>query len=68
MGVMDIYNQVVLVTDAVPDVPGRRLLMEETGHSIADERPQHLAEQIVNFLPPAPPMSTLSFPAALLLA
>jgi pimeloyl-ACP methyl ester carboxylesterase len=67
-GVMDIYDNVVLVTDAAPDVPGRRLLMEETGHSIADERPRHLAEQIVDFLPVAPPMTTMSFPAALLLA
>jgi pimeloyl-ACP methyl ester carboxylesterase len=68
VGVMDIYNHVVFVTDAVPDVPGRRLLMRETGHSISDERPRHLAEQIVDFLPVPPAMRTLSFPAALLLA
>jgi pimeloyl-ACP methyl ester carboxylesterase len=67
-GVMDIYNEVISVTDAVPDVPGRRFLLEETGHSIADERPRHLAEQIVDFLPLAPPTRTMSFPAALLLA
>ena len=68
VGVMDIYDHVVFVTDAVPDVPGRRLLMKETGHSISDERPRHLAEQIVDFLPLAPPRRTMSFPAALLLA
>ena len=68
-GVMDIYNHVVFVTDAVPDVPGRRLLMRETGHSISDERPRHLAEQIVDFLPLPPPRRTdISFLAALLLA
>jgi pimeloyl-ACP methyl ester carboxylesterase len=68
-GVMDIYNPVRFVTDTVPDVPGRRLLMEETDHSIADERPRHLAEQIVDFLPlPPPRRSDISFLAALLLA
>lgn len=68
-GVMDIYHQVEFVTDAVPDVPGRRLLMKETGHSISDERPRHLAEQIVDFLPlPAPRRTDISFLAALLLA
>jgi pimeloyl-ACP methyl ester carboxylesterase len=67
--VMDIYNHVVFVTDAAPNVPGRRLLMRETGHSISDERPRHLAEQIVDFLPlPPPRRSDISFLAALLLA
>ena len=54
-GVMDIYDNVVVVTDAVPNVhPGRRLLMEETGHSIADERPRDPREQIVDFLSSRP--------------
>jgi pimeloyl-ACP methyl ester carboxylesterase len=67
-GVMDIYNHVVFVSNAVPDVPGRRLLMKETGHSIAEERPSHLAERIVDFLPPPPPRWTdISFLAPLLL-
>jgi pimeloyl-ACP methyl ester carboxylesterase len=66
-GVMDIYNQVVFVTNAVPDVPGRRLLMRETGHSISDERPRHLAEQIVDFLP-LPKRIDSSFLALLLLS
>jgi pimeloyl-ACP methyl ester carboxylesterase len=65
-GVMDIYNQVVFVTNAAPDVPGRRLLMRGTGHSIADERPRHLAEQIVDFLP-TPMRSDTSYLALLLL-
>jgi pimeloyl-ACP methyl ester carboxylesterase len=65
-GVMDIYNQVVVVTNAVPDVPGRRFLMRETGHSIADERPRHLAERIVDFLPP-PRRTDISYLAPLLL-
>lgn len=49
-GVMDIYNPVVAVSDRSPDIPGRRHLMLETGHSISDERPYHLARQIVDFL------------------
>jgi hypothetical protein len=50
LGVMDIYNPAVSVSDMAGQVPGRRLLMQETGHSISDERPSHLAEQIVDFL------------------
>jgi hypothetical protein len=68
VGVMDIYDHVVFVTDAVPDVPGRRLLMQETGHSISDERPRHLAEQIMDFLPAPPPRRARAFSADLLLA
>lgn len=49
-GVMDIYNPVVEVSDRSPEVPGRRHLMLETDHSISDERPHHLARQIVDFL------------------
>jgi pimeloyl-ACP methyl ester carboxylesterase len=49
-GVTDIYNPVVQVSDRFPDVPGRRHLMLETDHSISDERPHHLARQIVDFL------------------
>jgi pimeloyl-ACP methyl ester carboxylesterase len=49
-GVMDIYNPVVAVSDRFPELPGRRHLMLETGHSISDERPHHLARQIVDFL------------------
>jgi hypothetical protein len=65
--VMDIYNQVVFVSNAAPDVPGRRLLMKETGHSISDERPRHLAERIVDFLPRPPLKRTdISFLAPLL--
>ena len=48
--VMDIYNPVGQVSDRFPEVPGRRHLMLETGHSISDERPHHLARQIVDFL------------------
>jgi hypothetical protein len=50
-GVADIYNQVVFVTDHpdMRDVPGRRLLMKNTGHSISDERPTHLAAEVVDF-------------------
>ena len=67
-GVMDIYNHVVFVTNAVPDVPGRRLLMRDTGHSISDERPRHLAEQIMDFLQLPPSRRTdTSFLALLLL-
>jgi len=66
-GVMDIYSHVVFVTNAVPDVPGRRLLMQETGHSISNERPRHFAEQIVDFLPPHR-TTDVSFLAPLLLA
>jgi len=68
-GVTDIYNNVVKVSDACPDVPGLRLLMQETKHSISDERPKHLAEQIVNFLPPPALKETnISFLTTLLLS
>ncbi len=67
IGVADIYNNVVKVSDACPDVPGLRLLMQETKHSISDERPKHLAEQIVNFLPPKK-QSDVSFLTTLLLS
>lgn len=51
LGVMDIYNNVVRVTDHANtrDVPGRRLLMQNTGHSISDERPTHLAAEVIDF-------------------
>ncbi len=49
-GVADIYNEAIKVSDRFPDIPGRRRLMRETGHSISDERPRHLAEQLVDFL------------------
>ena len=50
-GVADIYNQVVRLTDHpdMRDVPGRRLLMQNTDHSISDERPTHLAAEVVDF-------------------
>ncbi|MEA2703587.1 MAG: hypothetical protein QOD63_1532, partial [Actinomycetota bacterium] len=37
------------VTDSAPDVPGKRLLMRGTGHSISDARPAHLADEVVRF-------------------
>lgn len=48
-GVADIYSQVVFITDHAIDVPGRRLLMRNTDHSISDERPTHLAAEVVDF-------------------
>jgi pimeloyl-ACP methyl ester carboxylesterase len=48
--VMDIFHPLVAVSDRFPKMIGRRLLMLETGHSISDERPQHLASQIIDFL------------------
>jgi hypothetical protein len=41
--------------------------MRETDHSIADERPRHLAEQIVDFLP-TPIRTDTSYLALLLLS
>ncbi|HBR51243.1 MAG TPA: hypothetical protein DEA71_14305, partial [Nitrospira sp.] len=49
-GVMDIYNPVIAVSDRVRGVLGRRQLMLETEHGISDQRPRHLAEQIVDFI------------------
>jgi hypothetical protein len=47
---MNIYDNVRKLTDHSPAVPGKRLLMLATGHSISDERPQHLAREVADFL------------------
>lgn len=46
--VMNIYDNVIHITDACPAVPGTRHLMNHTGHSISDERPDHLADLVVD--------------------
>jgi len=46
----DIYDSVVAVTEACPEVQGQRLLLLDTAHSIHDEQPAHLADKIVGFL------------------
>lgn len=46
----DIYDPVIAVTEACPEVQGQRLLLLETGHSIHDEQPDLLAEKINAFL------------------
>lgn len=48
-GPVNYWRNVHRVTDASPDVPGRRLLMRATGHSMSDERPQHLAAEVAAF-------------------
>ncbi len=48
--VMDIYNNVIEVSDRFPDVPGVRHLLRGVGHSISDDQPRHLAELIVDFV------------------
>ena len=48
--VADIFNNVVAVTEACPEVQGLRLLMLDIGHSIHDERPGHLGKKITDFL------------------
>jgi hypothetical protein len=47
--IMDIYTPTIQVSDAAPAINGRRLLMLNTGHSISDERPTHLAKEVVRF-------------------
>lgn len=47
--VTNIYDNVEYITDQSPDVPGKRLLLRDTGHSISDERPDHLSTEVASF-------------------
>ena len=51
---LDYFNNVDKVTKACPDVPGRRMLLRRTGHSVHEERPDLLASHAVRFFTDAP--------------
>jgi pimeloyl-ACP methyl ester carboxylesterase len=54
-----LYDSTNQVAREMANTPGTTLFLNNTGHSIHDERPVFFAQQIVDFLNPPPPLSAV---------